>query len=230
MVKRTLILGFMVGGAAFAASAAEPVLLKLNLKPGDVYVHSGKTTITTVDRNGRETNATRHINSSMKVKSRTGDAYVMEFQESSTYADESVPGAHIEVNVNSPSKTIRGFDILNQKANDASMSSFFAFELPKKKVKVGDRWSQMVRTNNEVARVDYEIVERAKVKGYDAFIVNFYSDPAQTPNQVFSGNICYDIKTGMVVRVNMKGQLKSMQGAMTKIAGNMELTKVKRAR
>ncbi|QYK52695.1 MAG: hypothetical protein KF824_10560 [Fimbriimonadaceae bacterium] len=230
MVKRILILGSVMGGAAFAASAAEPVLLRLNLKPGDVYVHSGKTTITTLDQNGHESSATRHINSSMRVKSRQGDAYVMEFQESSTYADESVPGAYVEVNVNSPSKTIRGFDILNQKANDASMSSFFAFELPKKKVKVGDRWSQMVRTNNEVARVDYEIVERAKVKGYDAFIVNFYSDPAQTPNQVFSGNICYDIKTGMVVRVNMKGQLKSMHGAMTKIAGNMELTKVKRGR
>jgi len=230
MVKRLLILSFAFTTVAFAASAAELVLLRLNLKPGDVYVHSGKTTITTVDRNGLETSATRHINSSMKVKSRVGDSYVMEFQESSTYADDSVPGAHVEVNVNSPSKTIKGFDILSQKANDASMSSFFAFELPKKKVKVGDRWSQMVRTNNEVAKVDYEIVERSKVKGYDALTVNFYSDPAHTPNQVFSGAMCYDIKTGMVVRVNMKGWLKSTQGATTKIAGNMELIKVKRGR
>lgn len=230
MGKRIFLVAMLASSVALATNTNEPTYLRLNLKPGDEYVHTGKTTITSIERDGTQSSATRAIRSSIKVKSKSGDKYVVDFKESSTYSDDSIPSAQIKVNVNSKAKSLQAFDILNQKANDAAVSSFFPFELPKKKVTVGHRWSQTINSNSEIAKVDYEIVERAKIKGFDVYVVNFYSDPARTPSQIFSGVICFDLKSGMVVRVNMKGSFNTAQSGQIKIAGNMELAEFKRGR
>jgi|GEM_PF-4959955 len=103
---------------------------------------------------------------------------------------------------------VAGQILSKYKADDWRSAMSVFLPLPGKSVKLGDRWTAVLPvapgTYSSNRKVVYEVFDRQKFGKRDVLSIQFTSEPTIGMSEVISGDLLLDIRTGMIVRSNMK--------------------------
>jgi len=226
------LLSLLLLGSVLPTVSGQPTPLRLNLAEGDEYRYSVRTAIIREYEDGTDSNDTRVISSTIRLKSKLGDKYVLEISDMHNDRFFAAQDTRIQLTITCQGKTVAAEDLNRRGQTTSASTNKWPFVFPEKPITVGERWVQIEpgdpKSGIRERRINYEVVERTKQLGHDVYFVNFYSDPANE-SILISGSVSFDVTSGMMVSLIINSEYPSSLGTI-KMFSKAELSKVKRGR
>ncbi len=235
-MKRMIRLWMLASIAAWSLypAFAQEYTLRMNVKEGEVYKY--KMTMD-IDFGGQTVVFSgTFINKIVKVEN-DGNFVTESSWEKSVikFGDQEMPGPEsppVKITFKPNGQVVR---YEADGVGGQPMSSMFTATYPDKPVKIGDKWDAeiMLDENLPKAKVEYTVSGIEKVNDIETLKIRVVSQGADAKakegenTQSYEGHFWVDLKSGMVVRAEMKFKGLPAQGAPMPLDGTMKIELIK---
>jgi len=213
---------------SLSAAIAQEYTLKLNVKEGDTFKYRSSMDI---DFGGQNLLATTTItnkvlkveeNGNIQMESASGEIVIK-------FGDQEVPqpappATKMTLKPNGSVAKVDGGDAMMQQMNPAQIT------FPEKPVKVGDKWSETVKTPDGELAIEYELVGVEKVGDTEAVKIKVTAravNAKEGEGYSADGFTWVDPKTGMAVKMETRFKGRQIEGAPMPIDGTLKMELVK---